>query len=90
MTYIPKKLHKCWALKCDKLVPGSMTFCEKHYFMLPEEIRDSLAEAFKKGGYKNAQFKTLRDAAVDFLDTMRADYADRMKIKKGTGGFIRT
>lgn len=90
MTYEPKKLHKCWALKCEKLVPGSMSFCEKHYFQLPEEVRLSLAQAFKKGGYKNAQFRVLRDAAIDYLESQKQMFIDKVKFKKGSGGFIRT
>lgn len=41
--------HHCHWYGCDKLVPPAMWGCKKHWFMLPQTLRNKIWAAYEPG-----------------------------------------
>jgi hypothetical protein len=50
--------RKCQALKCKVIIKKSWAFCEIHWALLEQDVRDELAAAYTAGQCKNIGLKT--------------------------------
>lgn len=41
--------HTCHAYGCTKVVPPRLFLCAKHWYMLPQEMRDAVWREYREG-----------------------------------------
>lgn len=71
MTATDMSLHTCHAEGCETTVPPRLFACRKHWFMLPQEIRDAVWREYSPGQERrkdpSAAYLAVTRDAIEFI-----------------------
>lgn len=67
--------HHCHASRCRSIVPPAMFMCKKHWFMLPQAMRDAVWREYRPGQEErkvqvSAAYLLVTEEAENYIATL--------------------